>query len=369
MRPLLCRQRSPPSRNMAPSLPSPKRASPSPSPTTVTRSRRSKTPRNEALNPSFADLPSCLIEIIMFHLTLKDNIIASTACKSFREAAESVRVVGKHPWLLCFPKHGKSFELRDPLQCSCYTLNIPELANSTVCYVREGWLLMRKYKSNDMFFFNPFSKELISLLNCEMSFDEVAFSCPPTSDNCVVVALKFFSMTHVVIITTCHPHVAAEWITKEFSTSFDRRNKYSQLVYLNDRFYCFNDGGRPRSRKVYLAEKKGELFVLFTCGNEEEEPLVYKLVSLTWQEMSSSKTTYDLKIFISFYNSELRTNLPTSNNVYRSMDGYDGKRRVSIHRSYEFGCMDLLKICPPGSLWIDPPKDVLDFMSFCESFA
>lgn len=35
----------------------------------------------EAANPSFADLPLCLLEVIISQLDLKDNIRASAACK------------------------------------------------------------------------------------------------------------------------------------------------------------------------------------------------------------------------------------------------------------------------------------------------
>lgn len=44
--------------------------------------------------------------------------------------------------------------------------------------------------STDMFFSNPFPRELISLLKCELSFREIAFSYISSyiSDNCVAIA-------------------------------------------------------------------------------------------------------------------------------------------------------------------------------------
>ncbi|AEE83122.1 F-box-like domain superfamily [Arabidopsis suecica] len=130
------------------------------------------------MNPSFADLPSSLIEVIMSHLALKNNIRASAACKSWYEVGVSVRVVEKHPWLICFPKRGNLFEFRDPLHWKLYTLGLPELAESTVCYSRFGWLLMRKATSKDVFFFNPFSRDIISLPKCELAFEHITFYCP-----------------------------------------------------------------------------------------------------------------------------------------------------------------------------------------------
>jgi len=76
-----------------------------------------------------------------------------------------------------------------------------------------------------------------------------------------------------------------------------------------------------RENVVVLVEKKGELFVMFTCSNEK--PIVYKLFSLEWKEMS--RTTLDgLTFFVSFHNSELRNNLPwMRNNVYFSRFGFN----------------------------------------------
>ena len=171
------------------------------------------------MNPSFDNLPSSLLEVIMSRLVLKDNIRASASCKTWREAAVSVRVVEKHPWLFCFPKRGTSFELLDPLHWKTYTFNLPELADSTLCYSRDGWLLMRRSVSKDMFFFNPFSRERVSLPKFEQSFLVIAFSCPPTSDHCVVglvSSLRFYveNQERRITISTCHPG-ATEWITQE----------------------------------------------------------------------------------------------------------------------------------------------------------
>lgn len=356
---------------------------------------RSNTPTKKVLNPSFADLPASLLEIIMSHLVLKDNIRASAACKSWFEAAVNVRVVEKHPWLMCFPKRGNLVELRDPLQWKLYTLNRPELANSTVCYSRDGWLLMRKSRSNDLFFFNPFSRELISLPKCELAFVEIAFSCPPTSDDCVVLAIRFIEVENIVKISTWHPG-ATKWSNYVFPNLIRPCYMLSNFVYRKDRFYCIEAEGtlynfHPSSntwnyicadklncpyvydrqryvwkeKAVALVEKKGELFVVFTCSNEK--PMVYQLFSLEWKEMS--KTTLDgLTFFVSYFNSELRIDLPwMRNNVYYSRFGYNRKRCLS----YSFDedrynppkeWQSWIELCPPQSLWIDPPKNVLELV-------
>ncbi|CAN7090233.1 hypothetical protein BRARA_I00983 [Brassica rapa] len=375
-------------------------ASHSTSSTTVPR-KRSKTQSEVAVNPSFDNLPSSLLEVIMSRLVLKDNIRASASCKTWREAAVSVRVVEKHPWLFCFPKRGTSFELLDPLHWKTYTLNLPELADSTLCYSRDGWLLMRRSVSKDMFFFNPFSRERVSLPKFEQSFLVIAFSCPPTSDHCVVglvSSLRFYveNQERRITISTCHPG-ATEWITQEsvFHSVFLWHDKHhSKLFFLHNRFYffhCFNQGGGSLhsfhtssrtwdshyayvssehqlsyyQKASFLAEKNGELFLMLTSGNEK--PLIYKLVSSNWVKMSLTELD-GLTFFVSFYNSELRNNLPwMRNNVYFSRFGYNRKSCVSysLDESTYSPCKEWhswQQLCPPQSIWIVPPENVLDYL-------
>ncbi|ESQ38225.1 hypothetical protein EUTSA_v10029532mg [Eutrema salsugineum] len=112
---------------------------------------KSKKQSTEAEKPSFADLPLCLLEVIISQLVFKDNIRASAVCKTWREAGLYVCLVDKPPWLMYLPKRGNLFELYDPLQQKMYRLDLPELAKSTVCYSRDRWLLMRKTTSCHIF--------------------------------------------------------------------------------------------------------------------------------------------------------------------------------------------------------------------------
>ncbi|KAL1214113.1 F-box protein [Cardamine amara subsp. amara] len=61
----------------------------------------SKNQSKEEDKPSFADLTLCLLEVIISQLVLKDNILGSAVCKTWREAGLYVRKVDKPPWLMC----------------------------------------------------------------------------------------------------------------------------------------------------------------------------------------------------------------------------------------------------------------------------
>ncbi|CAA7028022.1 unnamed protein product [Microthlaspi erraticum] len=377
---------------------SPTMASRSPSPIT-SRRRRSKTQSNEqALNPSFADLPSSLLETIMSRIVLKDNIRASAACKSWHEAAIYVRVVEKHPWLMCFPKFGGGnlFQFRDPVQSKSFTLELPGRSFSL--------------EPDEIFFFNPFSKERISLPVLEPTLKfirshELAFTCPPTSDDCVLLAsFCDYQRVNVTLRTWCPG--ATEWsiITHEDAGWFGFFGKYGKLVYLNDRFYILNstslhsfhpssgtwehrpttrlhdhnDGQRqrygrgPNETTFYLAEKRGEVILLVTCN--KEKPKVYKLVSLEWKEMSDAELD-GLTFFVSLYNCELRSDLTCMRNrVYFSRSG--GNRKHCAYYSFDENSFTSynashyrgLELCSRNSVWIDPPSNVLDYF-VSESFA
>ncbi|KAL9286340.1 hypothetical protein AtEden1_Chr4g0284791 [Arabidopsis thaliana] len=167
---------------------------------------------------------------------------------------------------------------------------------------------MRRSSLVDMFFFNPYTRELINLPKCELSFQVIAFSSAPTSGTC----------------------------------------------------------------RIYLAEQKGELFLMYTCSSEI--PMVYKLVSSNWEEMNS--TTLDgVTIFASMYSSETRLDvLGMRNSVYFPKYGLDCKGCVSYsfdearyypRKQFPKPTMWQMQkeLCPLRSLWIEPPsKDILDVM-------
>ncbi|CAL9232907.1 unnamed protein product [Arabidopsis halleri] len=359
----------------------------------------SKKQSKEEEKPSFADLTLCLLEVIISQLDLKDNIRASAVCKTWREAGLYVRKVDKPPWLMYLPKRGNLFELYDPLQQKLYTLNLPELAKSTVCYSRDGWLLMRKTISSEMFFFNPFTRKLINLPKCALSYDAIAFSCAPTSGTCVLLAFKHVGFG-ITATSTCHPE-ATEWVTEDlhFHLHFGSDTlKHSNVIYAKRRFYCLDGQGRlyyfdPSSRewdfsyeylltcpyissrlsyryerkkkRIFLAVRKGVFFKIYTCGGEK--PIVYKLEDDEWEEINS--TTLDgLTIFTGLYSSEMRFNLPwMRNSVYFPRLRFNVKRCVSYSFDEERyyprkQWQEQEDLCPLENLWIRPPKKALDYM-------
>ncbi|KAJ6750037.1 hypothetical protein OIU85_000645 [Salix viminalis] len=269
---------------------------------------------------TWSDLPLELLHLIFIRLSLEDNIRSSIACKRWNTAAISVRVVNQSPWLMYFPKFGNMYEFYDPAQRKTYSLELPELYGSRVCYTKDGWLLLYRPRTNRVFFFNPFSREVVKLPRFELTYQIVAFSCAPAFSTCVVFTVRHISPT-IVAISTCHPG-ATEWVTVNY-----------------------------------------QIACLFS-----ESPIIFKLhrSNRFWQEM---KTLDGMTLFASFLSSHSRTDLPgmMRNSVYFSKVRFFGKRCISYSlddcRYYpRKQCHDWGEQDPFENIWIEPPEDLSSFI-------
>ncbi|KAK3043515.1 hypothetical protein RJ639_002094 [Escallonia herrerae] len=340
----------------------------------------------------WSELPAELLELIVSQLTLRENIRASVVCKRWLSVAISVRVVNKPPWIMYFPKFGDLFDFYDPSQRKTYSLELPELRGSRICYTRDGWLLLYKPRTQRVLFFNPFTRELIKLPRFEMTYQIVAFSCPPISPGCIVFTVKHVSPT-IVAISTCHPG-ATEWTTVNYHNRLPFVSSiWNKLVFCNGLFYCLSLTGwlgvfDPEERTwtirvvpppkcpenffaknwwkgKFMAEHKGDIFVIYTCYSEN--PIIYKLdqTNKVWVEM---KSLGGVTLFASFLSSHAKIDLlgMMRNSVYFSKVRFYGKRCISYsldkHRYYpRKQCHDWGEQDPFESIWIEPPEDLSAF--------
>ncbi|XWS56008.1 hypothetical protein CRYUN_Cryun09bG0049600 [Craigia yunnanensis] len=342
---------------------------------------------------TWSDLPVELLESIMSHLTLEDNIRASAVCKRWHKIAISVRVVNQSPWLMYFPKYGNLYEFYDPSERKTYSLELPELHGSRVCYTKDGWLLLYKPRNHRVFFFNPFTREMIKLPRFELTYQIVAFSCAPTSTSCVVFTIKHISPT-IVAISTCHPG-ASEWATVNHQNRLPFVSSiWNKLAFCSGIFYCLSLTGwlgvydplehtwnvlavpPPRCpenffaknwwKGKFMAEHNGYILVIYTCCTEN--PIIFKLdqSEMVWEEMGALD---GVTLFASFLSSQSRTDLPgiMRNSVYFSKVRFFGKRCISYSlddcryypckQCYDWGEQD-----PFENIWIEPPQDASSFI-------
>ncbi|KAL3839284.1 hypothetical protein ACJIZ3_023875 [Penstemon smallii] len=168
------------------------------------------------------------------------NIRASAVCKSWLAVAISVRISDKPPWLMFFPKFGDLYEFYDPSKRKTYWLELPELHGSRICYAKDGWLLLCKPRTQRVFFFCPYTREMIKMPNLELTYQIVAFSASPTSPDCMLFTVKHVSPT-VVAVSTCRPG-ATEWTTiskgENISEFFHYELNFNLMIKFLQFFKC-----------------------------------------------------------------------------------------------------------------------------------
>ncbi|KAI3471926.1 hypothetical protein Pfo_028614 [Paulownia fortunei] len=159
-----------------------------------------------------SELPTELLELILSQLTLRDNIRASAVCKRWLAVAISRKT---------------------------YWLELPELHGSRICYAKDGWLLLYKPRTQSVFFFCPYTRELIDLPSLELTYQIVAFSAAPTSPSCILFTVKHVSPT-VVAVSTCRPG-ATEWATVNYQNRLPFVSSiWNKLVFCKGLFYCLS---------------------------------------------------------------------------------------------------------------------------------
>ncbi|KAL3655245.1 hypothetical protein CASFOL_001031 [Castilleja foliolosa] len=334
------------------------------------------------------DLPSDLLELILSHLTLRDNIRSSAVCKSWLVAAISVRLANKPPWLMFFPKFGNLYEFYDPSRRKTYWLELPELHSSRICHAKDGWLLLYKPRTQCVFFFCPYTRESIDLPSLDLTYQIVAFSANPKSSSCILFTVKHVSPT-VVAVNTCRPG-ETKWTTVNYQNRLPFVSSiWNKFVFCNGIFYCLSLTGwlgvydseksiwavhsvpPPKCpenffvknwwKGKFMAEHNGDIFVIYTCS--AMNPVIYKLdhTNKAWLEIENLG---GITLFANFLSSQVRTDLlgTMRNNVYFPKVRFYGKRCVSYSldngryyprkQCYDWGEQD-----PFGSIWIEPPKD------------
>ncbi|KAI3447458.1 hypothetical protein Pfo_004123 [Paulownia fortunei] len=336
-----------------------------------------------------SDLPTELLELILSQLTLRDNIRASAVCKRWLAVAISVRKAGKPPWLMFFPKFGDLYEFYDPSQRKIYCLQFPELRGSTICYAKDRWLLLFRPRTCRIFFFCPYTRELIKLPKLQLAHQVVAFSAAPTSPSCILFTVEHVTAT-VIAVSTCRPG-ATEWATVNYQSHLPFfSSMWNKLVFCKGLFYCLSLTGwlgvynpdkstwtvhsvpppkcmeyfsvENRWRGKFMAEHNGDIFVV--CTRAVVNPIIYKLdqTNKVWVEM---ECLGGMTLFANFLSSHARTDIigKMRNNIYFSKVLFYGKRCVTYSpddgryyprkQYYDWEEQD-----PSESIWIEPPEDI-----------
>lgn len=343
----------------------------------------------------WSEIPHVLLEIILSPLKQLDIARASVVCKHWNTVASGIRVLHQSPWLMNLTETLGFYQFYDPINHKTHFVDLPEIANSRVCYNKDGWLLLYKIKGQYFYFFNPFTRELINLPKKRLENMIVAFSAAPTSGDCIVFTLKHVIPDGIfIIVSTCHPG-ATEWTTVQFQNRdyyyFD--TTWNMSLFCQRKFYCYSSAGwfgvydhvertwntfsiaPPHclisvfahwGRDKFMTEYNGDIFIIYTSF--KENPTLHKLdeANRLWKEI---KTVDGGTFFVSCSTCHFGVNFLglRRNSIYFPKFRFYGKRCIFYslddHRYYP------RKQCPEwkeedtlGSIWINTPEVFAGFV-------
>ncbi|KAL5718601.1 hypothetical protein ACHQM5_011485 [Ranunculus cassubicifolius] len=181
--------------------------------------------------------------IIRFRLAIKPFISANKPIGSFPpQALSNTQHV---PWLISFPYNKINVcHFYHPIYTDVYTMNLPQLKGAIVRHAKFGWLLMSVGRYS-LFFFNPYTTEIIKLPECSVcpGFVNISFSSSPTSSDYVVFGLM--SSSDDFVLMSAYHKVQDRW-----STHFLRDRPYTFVpsdcnpIFHNGVFYCLSKDGK-----------------------------------------------------------------------------------------------------------------------------
>ncbi|CAA7022020.1 unnamed protein product [Microthlaspi erraticum] len=335
-------------------------------------------------------IPSELLQEILSRLGPKANIQASVVCKTWFEAAVSVRKLPLLPWLF-YPLKDKDgdYILFDPLRSQKYEKNVPDLKDhGAVSCSRDGWLLVVTHIYDSppqrMFFFNPFTQERIYLPNRSpfSSGSCLAFSAAPTSTSCLVISFSQLPLGGDFVIATWRPGETV-WTVHRY-WNLPSRGRWNKCVFSNGVFYALSLCGYVgvfdpskeswdvlpvipwhcpgfceidfSSKKVFLMEHDGNIFVMSASRNEKNNNkrnrLVFRLnlERMVWEDKSD--VCGGLTVFASYIDL-VDVSAKERNGTYPSSN--------DLVRLYNSLFDEMKNTCPPTSTsdsnhvaWVDP---------------
>ncbi|XVF87405.1 hypothetical protein PTKIN_Ptkin18bG0117700 [Pterospermum kingtungense] len=207
---------------------------------------------------SICELPLDILGSITKHLYLDDYFNFRSACKTFCEAAPSIKwreaslklkLPPLSPWLV-FPKGNLCavHNFIDPDFGGRYHIKIPEsLLDTQIFCSKNGWLLM--CNPDLMFFYHPFKEKFIKLSQVSRVQHESCFgygiSSSPTSEDCTLVALGFNSIYYICRSggELRESEFEGVWNTYDFP-DFDFGPNHSNPAYCDGAFYFLDRDGQ-----------------------------------------------------------------------------------------------------------------------------
>lgn len=256
-------------------------------------------------------LPTDLALDILSRLPFfKDRFSFKYVCKAWREIStnnsvssstslssvlmESRESPNPSLWLMYGTQYSTTFKFYNPMYKGVCEFDFPELSGAILRYSKDGWLLMSRGEFS-VFFFNPFTKEMITLPDLPplgYGFVGICFTTSPTTPECMVFGTfraqfggQETPSIYVYNIFVGEHQWYHTWFEQDAADDFEP--SYCNPVFHNGLFYVLGRGGElgvsdPKAEEIswelkqlkplyepgvvqecYLMECDGQLLSLF----------------------------------------------------------------------------------------------------------
>ncbi|MCD7448327.1 hypothetical protein HAX54_040771 [Datura stramonium] len=225
---------------------------------------------------AWCDLPSEILREIANGLGLVDLLGFRGVCKDWRSASFTASALIESacdkPCFLLHSDRDEKTILFNPSTNKNYTINIPELKESTCLASAQGWLLVSQ--KGHIFFFCPFSRAKIDLppllQESVISPGAAVFTSPPWSVDCVT-AIIYEKDNHIMELNVLERGGSSSWMKYEYDCKMEQKN-FSVVKGATSHDGCFYFMGDKN--KLLTFTLKDKRFELYTIVYESKNPNV-----------------------------------------------------------------------------------------------
>ncbi|KAL8149009.1 hypothetical protein AgCh_006140 [Apium graveolens] len=221
---------------------------------------------------SWTNLPSELLSKIADDFEIVDLLRFRAVCKDWRSASFPCSAQTEStglPWLLASPTEGGSnnYILYNQSKDKKYLINIPELEGAYCLASDLGWLLLSR--GNQLFFFCPFTRakiELPEFPQADLADHVAAFTCFPTSQECVVTVFDRFNDNEVEVHMIQHGNNT--WNRYVHVCNRSRFNQLTGATYCNEEevFYYLDKNNQVLTFSP--KELRFKKYSIVDCGSD-----------------------------------------------------------------------------------------------------